>query len=63
MRDSPPAAAPPDWTCSEMCSDRLASQPRCHDNGRKVTIIARHNEVPEITARGALREAQNWKEP
>lgn len=30
-------------------------------NGRKVTLVGRHNEIPEWTARGALRDAERWE--
>lgn len=30
-------------------------------NGRKVTLVGRHNEIPEWTARGALRDVERWE--
>lgn len=30
-------------------------------NGLKVTLIPRHNEINEMTARGAIRSAESWE--
>lgn len=29
---------------------------------RKVTLLPRHNEINELTARGAIKTAENWTE-
>ena len=30
--------------------------------GRHVTVVPRHNEISEQTARSIIRDAENWKE-
>jgi len=46
----------------EMTIEEGAKHTKIRYNGKSVTIVARHREVPEITARGALRDAKNWEE-
>ena len=30
-------------------------------DGNKVTVLPRHNEINECTARGAIRDAEQWE--
>ncbi len=30
-------------------------------NGEWVTTVGRHSDVPELTARGSIKNAENWR--